>query len=152
MTGIISCQKEDDSELIALEERILNAYLENNNISVEPTESGLYFIQETEGTGATPAMDDWVLINYDLYLIHGEQLIYTSEKEKAIEYGIYDSNLIYGPSKNPMGRNIKALDEGLTMMKEGGKATLLFKSDLGFGKQRTGLINPYEPLKIVVEL
>lgn len=152
MAVILSCQKDDDSELIAMEDRIFNAYLENNNITVEPTESGLYFIQETEGSGLSPQEGNWVLIKSDLYLIDGEQLIYTSDKEKAIEYNIFDERRIYGPSKTQVGNNIEALDEGLSMMKEGGKATLLFKSDLGYGKGIRSGIGPYEPIRMDLEL
>ncbi len=152
LTAMISCQKDDDSELIEMEDRVFNAYLENNNITTEPTESGLYFIQETEGTGLSPLKDNWVLMKYDLYLINGEQLIYSSDKEKAIEYNIFDERVIYGPSKIQVGNNLEALDEGLSMMKEGGKASLLFKSDLGYGRQGAGAIGPYEPLRIDIEL
>ena len=150
--GIVSCKKEDDSELIALEERIFQAYIQSNNITVPPTESGLYFIEETVGEGSSPKEGDWVLVNYDLYIVNGEQLIYTSEKAKAIEKNIYDSRLIYGNSKLSIGSNIQGFDEGLYKMKEGGKAQLLFKSDLGYGKQGAGLIAPYNSMLIEVEL
>jgi FKBP-type peptidyl-prolyl cis-trans isomerase len=150
--ALISCKKEDDSEQIDFEKRIFQAYLENNNISAEPTESGLYYIEETPGDGATPKNGDWVLINYDLYLIDGEQIIYTSDRTRSIEYNIYDSRLIYGISKLQIGTNIAGFDEGLYKMKEGGKSRLLFMSDLGYGKQGAGLITSYSSLLIEVEL
>lgn len=151
-TGLISCNKDDDSEQIALENRLFEAYLENNDITVEPLESGLYYIEETEGTGLSPKEGDWVLLRYDLYMVNGEQLIYTSNKEKAIDFGIFDERIIYGPSKIEIGGNIEGLDEGVKLMKEGGKATLLFKSDLGYGNQTAGQITPYSSLLIEAEL
>lgn len=149
---LLSCSKNDDSEQIALENRVFEAYLQNNNITVEPRESGLYYVEETEGSGLSPKEGDWVLIKYDLYLINGETLIYTSNRDKASDFGIYDERLIYGSSKIEVGGNLEGLDEGLMLMKEGGVATLLFKSDLGYGAQSAGLISPYSPLKIDLEL
>lgn len=150
--GLSSCKKDDDSEQNDLENRIFEAYLENNNITVSPRESGLYFLEETEGSGLSPTEGDWVLIKYDLYLVDGEILIYTSDKEKAIDFGIFDERLIYGPSKIELGGNLDGLDEGLKLMKEGGVAKLLFKSDLGYGNQTAGLISPYSSLLVEVEL
>jgi peptidylprolyl isomerase len=150
--GLVSCNKEDDSEQIALEDRVFEAYLQNNDITAEPRESGLYFIEETDGTGMSPTEGDWVLVKYDLYLINGETLIYTSDREKASDFGIFDERIIYGPSKTKVGENLEGFDEGLMLMKEGGKATLLFKSDLGYGDQTAGRITPYSSLRIDMEL
>jgi peptidylprolyl isomerase len=151
-TGLVSCKKDDDSEQIALENRVFEAYLQNNSITAEPRESGLYFIEETEGTGLSPTNGDYVLIKHDLYLINGETLIYTTDREKASDFGIFDKRIIYGPSKTKVGGNLEGFDEGLMLMKEGGKATLLFKSDLGYGDQTVGRITPYSSLKIDLEL
>ncbi|MFW5820459.1 MAG: FKBP-type peptidyl-prolyl cis-trans isomerase [Bacteroidota bacterium] len=152
MIILLSCQKEDDSDLIAMEDRIFNAFLESKDITTEPTESGLYFISEEEGTGISPEEGDWALINYDLYLVDGEQLIFTTDKDKAIGKNVYDSRVIYGNSKIQIGSNLEGLDEGLTMMKEGGTAELLFQSDLGYGKNGAGVIGPYNSLLVKVEL
>lgn len=149
---LTSCKKDNESEAKALENRVFDTYLENNNITVQPTESGLYFIEETEGSGLSPNEGDWVLINYDLYLVDGERLIYTSDKEKAEDYEIYDDRVIYGNSKIEIGGNIEGFDEGLLLMREGGKAQLLFKSDLGYGDQTAGLISSYSSLLIDIEL
>ncbi len=152
LSVLSSCKKDDDSDKIALENRLFEAYLENNNITAEPKESGLYYIENEAGTGLTPLTGDWVLIKYDLILINNDRLIYTSDREKAIDYNLYDERLIYGRSKLQVGSNLEGLDEGLQLMKEGGKSTLLFKSDLGYGKQGSGVIGPYNSLRIDVEL
>jgi FKBP-type peptidyl-prolyl cis-trans isomerase len=152
MGAFLSCQEDDDSELIALEDRVFNAYLENNDIAVEPTESGLYYVPLEEGDGLSPLKDNWVLINYDLYLLDGEQLVFTTDKEKAIEYNIHDQRVVYGPSKIQIGNNLQGLDEGLKLMNEGGEAQLLFKSDLGYGRQGAGVIGSYKSLIVEIEL
>ena len=117
-SGFVSCKKDDDSEQKALEKRIFDAYIENNDITVSPTASGLYYLEEVAGTGIHPDSGDWVLIDYDLYLIDGENLIFSSNKDKAVEYSLYDERILYGGSKFHLGTNLQGFDEGLLMMKE----------------------------------
>lgn len=156
LAGIIliipACSKQADMELVELEDRIFENYLVANNISVEPTESGLYFIEETEGTGISPVTGDYVLINYSLYTIVDDALIYSTVKTTSERAGLYDSRILYGPNKFQVGQNLVGLDEGLTLMKEGGKAGLLFKSELGYGGAIKEPIDPYSSLYIEVEL
>ncbi|MCK4920348.1 MAG: hypothetical protein KAS71_04830, partial [Bacteroidales bacterium] len=57
-----SCEKDDFSEQINIENRLFENYLLANNITTEPTASGLYYIEEEEGTGATPIYDNWVIL------------------------------------------------------------------------------------------
>lgn len=149
----VSCRKDDDdSELQALENRLFEAYLETNNINVEPTESGLYFYEKEQGTGLSPIDGNWVIIKYELMLIDGEQVIYTHDQERAENLDIFDERLIYGNTKLQLGMNISGFDEGLKMMKEGGEADLIFKSNLGYGKQGAGIIGPYKSLVMNIQL
>ena len=53
----------------------------------------------------------------------------------------------------PLGNVIKGWQEGLQLMKEGGKATLVIPSELGYGDQGSGeTIPPGATLKFEVEL
>lgn len=146
------CSKLDSAEELTIEDRIFDNYLAANNITAEPTQSGLYFIEELEGTGISPNTDDWVIFNYSLYTIQTGSLVVTTNEVLARNVGIYDSRVLYGPNKAAMGYNILGLDEGLRMMKEGGKAKLLFKSDLGYGGSIIGAIDAYSSLLLQVEL
>ncbi|MCK4921439.1 MAG: FKBP-type peptidyl-prolyl cis-trans isomerase, partial [Bacteroidales bacterium] len=67
-------------------------------------------------------------------------------------YGIYDYRRLYGTNKMQQGYNIPGFNEGLSLMKEGGRARLLFKSDLGYGDNIIGPIAAYSSLIIDVEL
>jgi len=149
---ISGCNNDDFSDLIEREERIFDTYLEKYDITTEPDEQGLYFIEEVAGTGLPVQDGFWTLVNYDLTVLDGENLIYSSDRETAVDNNIYDDRVIYGNSKLRIGNNIVGFDEGLKKMREGGKATLLFKSDLGYGGQSTGLIGAYQSLRIDVEL
>ncbi len=147
-----SCSDLDYGDQLNYEDRIFENYLVTHNITEEPTESGLYYVEEVEGTGATPGPDDWVIINYTVLTLEDEQLVMTTDSVFASNYDLFDSRILYGANKVGIGYNIGGLDEGLSLMKEGGKATLLFKSDLGYGDNTAGTIVSYSSLIIHVEL
>jgi len=147
-----ACSDLDSAEELTIEDRIFENYLLANNITAQPTQSGLYYIEELEGTGASPKSEDWVIFNYSLYTIQTGSLVVTTNEVLARNVGIYDSRVLYGPNKAALGYNISGLDEGLAMMKEGGKAKLLFKSDLGYEDKIIGAIDAYSSLLLHVEL
>jgi FKBP-type peptidyl-prolyl cis-trans isomerase FkpA len=148
-----SCTKDDDSEMKELELRILDNYLESNNITVEPTASGLYFIEEKKGTGfVSPSAGDWVNIHYSIYSVDGEIILSTTRKSVADDNDFFNENYLYGPAKLPLPSNVEGLNEGLRMMTTGGKARLIFPSDLGYGSRSFQGVPGYTSLIIDVEL
>lgn len=122
------------------EMELLETYLINTNVTVEPTESGLYFISIEEGNGKQAKAGDMVEVHYTGALISGK---------------VFDSSL----GKNPIqfqlgtGRVIPGWDEGIAMMKVGGKAKLIIPSKIGYGSRGAGdVIMPYSTLVFDVEL
>jgi len=149
------CEDESNYDNVkAEEERLFNVYMDANYHpdSITITESGLRFIEYKEGEGMTPDSGDYVLINFLLYTIPDEQVVDTYTEEWAIDYGLYNENVLYGPYKYEYGTGVAGLYEGLSMMKEGGIARLLFKSDLGYGSKGMGNIGRFESLMYDVEL
>jgi len=152
LTLLYSCKLDDEAELIERENRLFLNYLEQNNIAVEPTESGLYYIEEVAGTGVSPQIGDFCLVNYRVTLLENERLVYTYDEQEAEDEGIFQSRTLYGSSKLQNGASIVGIDEGLRLMKEGGKARFIFKSDLGHGRVGVGSIPSYSSLIIDMEL
>lgn len=136
---IISCNKTSDEELQAQEMEKLEKYLEDNQITEVPLPSGLYYIETLAGSGTVPVKGDYVSVHYTGKLIDGE---------------IFDSSVGKSPFKFPLGVGyvIKGWDEGIALMKKGGKATLIIPSSLGYGPAGTNSIPSYSTLVFDVEL
>ncbi len=147
------CEKQNDQELKEKEMRLLEQYLLDNNITQEPTESGLYYIELTEGTGGGVEIDYIVDFNYTTELIDGT-VIGSSYEELARENNLYLESALYGPVRVKVGyTTVPGLDEGLKFMKEGGSAKLILPSSInGFGKYSTALSPSYSTHIYTVDL
>ncbi|MBN2236860.1 MAG: FKBP-type peptidyl-prolyl cis-trans isomerase [Bacteroidales bacterium] len=127
------------AEKLVEEEDQINDYILENNVAVNPTESGLYFIPIREGNGAEAKAGKMVKVHYTGKFLNGALFDSSYERGKPIEFEL------------GRGRVISGWDEGIAKMKKGGKAILLIPSDLGYGEGR-GEIPPYTPLLFEVEL
>lgn len=146
------CKSSNDAELIAEENRYFDLYMNSHYPGLEPLESGLYYIEERAGTGMSPDSGDYVLINYVAKTIPEGTVFDTYVESIAEENGIHYSGVLYGPLKYAHGSEIAGLREGLSMMKEGGVSTFIFKSDLGFGADGFGSVSAYTSLQYDMEL
>lgn len=123
------------------EASILAKYIADNEITVEPTASGLYFISTLEGEGEQAVAGKKVKVHYTGTLLDGTKFDSSVDRDEPFEF-------VLG-----RGQVIKGWDEGIAMLKVGGKATLILPSSMAYGARSTGaLIKPYTPLKFDVEL
>jgi FKBP-type peptidyl-prolyl cis-trans isomerase len=153
MIAFAGCEDDINYDyFIAEEERYFDLYMDARYQDVEPTESGLYYIEYEEGEGASPDSGDFVLVNYLAYTIPDEKVVDTYTEEWARDYNLYNSKVLYGPYKYQHGTEMAGMREGLSMMKEGGIARLIFKSDLGYGSEGLGNIGRFESLMYDIEL
>ncbi len=119
----------------------LQNYVESKGIKVEPTASGLYFIENMKGKGAKPKTGDKVKVHYTGTLLDGTKFDSSVDRNQPFEF-------VLG-----QGRVIKGWDEGVAMMNVGTKATLVIPSKLGYGERGAGQqIGPYASLVFEVEL
>jgi peptidylprolyl isomerase len=146
------CKEDNSQELKDQENKLLQQYLATNNITTDPTASGLYYIPITEGTGISPVEGTWVEIDYTGELVDGT-VFSTSMAQTAEMYGITDEEMIYGPSRLMVGSiGVEGLNEGLQLMKVGGRAKFILPSDLGFGGYATGTVPSYSTLIYTIDL
>lgn len=141
-TEEMQAEQEAKVELAREEEGIIMAtYLADNNITVEPTESGLIFIETKKGNDTKPQVGDKVKVHYTGYLLDGTKFDSSVDRDTPFEFDL------------GQGRVIKGWDEGIAMLGVGGKATLIIPSKLGYSDRGAGgMIGPYATLKFDVEL
>ena len=94
------------------------------------TASGLEYIEVEPGTGAQAEAGKTVSVHYTGKFQDGK---------------VFDSSISRGePITFPLGRGrvIKGWDEGIALMKEGGKAQLIIPPDLAYGERGAGGVIP----------
>ena len=119
-------------------DEFVKSFLDCNDDAIQ-TDSGLVYCPMVEGTGAQPTLENEVEVHYHGTLTDGT---------------VFDSSVDRGQTISfPLGGVIKGWQEGLAMMKEGGKATLVIPSDIAYGDMGSGdVIPPGATLKFEVEL
>ncbi len=117
------------------------AYLKENNITVKPTETGLYYIPTVKGTGKQAQNGKTVKVEYEGRFLNGVVFDASANHGEPIEFVLGQGQVIPG------------WEEGLLLMKEGGKAQLIIPSDLAYGQSQPNYpIPPYATLVFDVEL
>ncbi len=122
-----------------VEMKILEKYLSNASIDVEPTESGLYYVEKKKGIGDSPIIGDILTVNYTVKLING--LVIETTLDKA------PFTFQYGP-----GGTIDAWFEGLAYMSKGCIADFICPSKIAYGEEGTKDIPPFSSIIFEVEL
>jgi len=123
------------------EEATLKNYVESKGIKVEPTASGLYYVEYVKGNGPKPKAGDNVMVHYTGTLLDGTKFDSSVDRNQPFEF-------VLG-----QGRVIRGWDEGVAMMNVGSKATFVIPSKLGYGERGAGQqIGPYSSLVFEVEL
>ena len=120
---------------------LLKSYITNNNITVAPLESGLYFIEQVKGNGRKPAQGDIGRIHFKVSDLNGRVFFNSFEQGEPMRY--------------EAGKEFdnKGATEALTLMTVGSKATAIVPSSLAFGEQGRGqMVPPYTTLLYEFEM
>ena len=139
----LTAEREAEAEINEVKEiELMEKYITENDITVEPKESGLYFIETAPGSGASAERGSTVKVHYMGRLLTGEKFDSSYDRGEPIEF------------KLGTGMVIPGWDEGIGYMTVGSKATLIIPSILAYGDRPPpgGMIKPYSPLVFDVEL
>jgi len=105
------------------------------------TDSGLQYIEIEEGQGPSPEPGAIVAVHYRGTLEDGTEFDNSYERGEPIQFALGEGVVIRG------------WDEGIALMKEGGKAKLVIPPELAYGERGAGgVIPPNATLTFEVEL
>ena len=121
---LASCNKDDSQAQLAADVAIIEQYLEDNNLTAEEYDLGLYIIKNPEGNGNRPNSTSNVLIKYRGYLPNGAE---------------FDESWNTAANFNLTG-TIEGWRKGIPQFREGGRGTILMASYLGYGENSIGII------------
>ncbi|NOU45645.1 MAG: hypothetical protein HOO86_01130 [Bacteroidales bacterium] len=122
------------------EKLLLNQYLEEKKITVQPKESGLYVIEDKAGSGSLPKTGEMLQLHFSISTVDGMEL-YSTEGQNPVD-------VEYGKSFDTKG-----FDEGIGYLRKGGKETLIVPSNLAFDSLGRGqVVAPYTTLVYQIEL
>ena len=111
------------------------------NADMTTTDSGLQYVIETEGAGATPEAGEVVQVHYEGKLADGTIFDSSYERDEPIAF--------------PLGQGlvIPGWDEGISLLSVGSKAKLIVPPELAYGEfGAVGVIPPNAALYFEVEL
>ncbi len=130
-------QKEQQKKNESIE---LQKYLKDNKITTKPTADGLYYIEKVKGTGPKAGPGKKVKVHYTGTLLNGTKFDSSRDRNQPLEFTL------------GQGQVVKGWEEGIAMMNQGGRATLIVPSSIGYQDRSMGNIPPYSTLVFDVEL
>ena len=128
-----SCSDEE-MDYAAQNEIDIQAYIKENNLNVQKTSSGLYYIIESSGSGLFPTYNSTVTLGYKGYFLNGTT---------------FDKNI--NATLN-VGRVVPGFGEALRLLKPGGSGTFILPSRLGYGNRGSQNIKPGDVIVFDINL
>jgi len=133
----LKLQKEKNME----EKVAIDKYIAEKGLTVQTSSTGLKYIISNPGTGAAAEAGKTVKVHYTGKLLDGTKFDSSLDRNDPIEFVLGKGMVIPG------------WDEGIALLKEGGKAFLIIPSNLAYGARGAGgVIPPFAPLTFEVEL
>jgi FKBP-type peptidyl-prolyl cis-trans isomerase len=123
------------------ENEVIAKYIADKQMTPSKSSSGLMYIISEPGAGEQAQAGKTVKVHYTGRLLDGTKFDSSLDRNEPIEF------------KLGQGMVIKGWDEGIALLKVGGKALLIIPSDLAYGSRGAGgVIPPFSPLTFEVEL
>lgn len=106
--------------LLAYQDSLINAYVNEQGWEMERTATGLYYSIEPMGMNNKFPIGTFMELDYKIHRLNGE-LVYSSEETGLMQIVMNKDH------------SIKGLKEGIALMKEGKKARFILPSHLAYG-------------------
>lgn len=140
---VAEMQQKHNEEMAALrdsEAERMAQYIAENGITAKPTASGLIYVKKSAGKGAKAVDGKLVSVHYTGKLLDGTVFDSSIERGEPIQFVLGTHQVIPG------------WEQGIALMQEGEKGTLIIPSNLAYGEYGSGPIPPFSPLVFDVEL
>tara|TARA_B100001250_G_scaffold412526_1_gene443969 strand:- start:1042 stop:2121 length:1080 start_codon:yes stop_codon:yes gene_type:complete len=137
---VFNASMEEAKKLEAEKEQDMLEALEAVSKNANTTDSGLKYIILKDGDGKSPVSGQNVSVHYSGYLLDGTKFDSSYDRGEPITFPL------------GQGRVIKGWDEGIGLLKTGGKAKLIIPPDLAYGNRAIGPIPANSILMFEVEL
>ena len=151
-TVVTACLKTQDQNVTNTPEKeasmIANwlATMVTNKKNIDTTSTGLYYIVQKVGTGATVHAGDSVTVIYTGMFLDGQVFDASSLHSTAGTYKYVHKDT------DPNKRMIKGWEEGIEVLSKGSSAAFLIPSAKAYGASGNSVIPPYTPLIFVIEV
>jgi FKBP-type peptidyl-prolyl cis-trans isomerase len=118
-------QQEQMAKQKEIDEKLIQEYITANNLKVQRTPSGLAYIITKAGKGPKPTSGQIVSVKYEGKLLNGTKFDESGDRG-PLEFTI------------GVGQVIPGWDEGISLLNQGSKATLIIPSGLAYGPMAMG--------------
>lgn len=115
---LLGCAKNQTQK----DDAVLKKYINDKGLHAVAEPNGLYYVETLAGNGGSPTATSTVWVNYTGYFTDGT---------------VFDQSVSGTPTRLALSGTIAGWQEGIPLMKKGGKATLLIPSMLGYGAYGT---------------
>ncbi|WP_165836435.1 FKBP-type peptidyl-prolyl cis-trans isomerase [Taibaiella soli] len=119
---------------INADDKALQDYFAKNNLKPQKTASGLYYVITNPGTGDNPKPGQQVTVNYTGMTMSGAK--FDSNVDPQFKH-VEPFSFALG-----QGQVIRGWDEGIALLKKGGKGTLYIPSGLAYGERSPSPLIP----------
>lgn len=135
--GLTACTKNKDYEKqLAIDKDIIEAYLADNGLTAQSTDSGLYYIIDNAGSSDKPNINSMVTVRYTGKLLDGT--VFDNGGGQAVSF--------------PLANVIEGWQEGIPLFGAGGSGTLFIPSGLAYGTTGSRSIAPNTVLIFDIDL
>lgn len=124
--ALVSCNSNDNetTDFRDANDAEITEYIAANNLNAQKSNSGLYYVVDTAGTGTQPTFTDNVTVAYKGYFTNGD--VFDESSDAGISFSLQQV--------------IAGWTEGITYFNEGGSGVLLIPSHLAYGNAGRGSI------------
>ncbi len=138
-------EQQDNARQLAKDDAQIVAYLNARHLAAMPTRLGEYIVVQKMGSGPTPKPGQMVSINYTGKTLDGRE--FDSNLDTAFHHVGQPLTFTIG-----VGEMIRGLDDAISQLNKGTRASLFLPSSLGYGPQGPPLIGDNAILVFDVEV